>query len=563
MRLALVVLALALTTPVAHAEIAEAPRMLTSLDDARACLPLASGGLAVATGGGLVLVEGSTRTVLASLDGLPDTRVHALAESPSGLWVGTEGGAALVANGKVTRTVITPPVHAILARADSVWLGTWGDGVVRVDGTRVPGGGKQVAALIEDDRQIVAAFADGPVARTDYAASSGFVPLAPDRRAQALVVAGGALVIGGLEGVSRAGVNVSSVDARALAVADRLYVGTYGSGLLSAPLGSAVLRPEPGVPRWVRGVASRGHVRCAATTEGVYRNEGEGRVWSRVDLGPTLPSNDVTSLAVHGDDVVIGTFDRGAAIRHEGHVVPVTGLSADETVNAATWDGDTAWLGTAHGLVHVQNGRVVKRYGTAEGLPSATVRALLPVGGKLLVGTEEGAAWLEGEHLRPVAEMRKKTRAGITSPMHATWALAARADGTVLLGTSTGLYSTRDGVAFERASVATGELDDDWVTGLAVEGDAVYVGTYAHGVTKLIERTPTRLGGGYINANGLLVTQGTLHAATMDGLIDRGPDGWTPRPGRSTGRDVTALARVGDQLWVASRRGIAIALANR
>ena len=114
-----------------------------------------------------------------------------------------------------------------------------------------------------------------------------------------------------------------------------------------------------------------------------------------------------------------------------------------------------------------------------------------------------------------------------------------------------------------RARVGPGELDDDWVTALAVEGDAVCVGTYAHGVTKLIGRTPTRLGGGYINANGLLVTQGTLHAATMDGLIDRGPDGWNTRPGRSTGRNVTALAMVGDQLWVASRRGIAIALANR
>ena len=562
MRLSLFALALALTTPAARAEVVETPRMLTAVDDTRACLPLASGGLAVATGGGLVLVGAGSHTVLASLDGLPDTRVHALAETPAGLWVGTEGGAALVANGKVTRTVITPPVHAVLARADGVWLGTWGAGVVHVDGAPVSGPGRQVSALIDDGRGIVAAFADGPVARMEMLASQHLVSLGEPAHAQALASTGGVLVVGGLEGVSRGGVGISSVDARALAVADRLYVGTYGSGLLSAPLGSAAFRAEPGVPRWVRGVASRGAVRCAATTEGVYRSEGAG--WARVDLGPSLPSNDVTALAVHGDDVLVGTFDRGAAIRHDGHIVPVTGLAADETVNAAVWDGDTAWLGTAHGLVRVQDARVTHRYGTADGLPSATVRALLTVRGRLLVGTEEGAAWLEGEHLRPLAETRKRARAGIASPMHATWALATRADGTILLGTSTGLYATRDGATFERASVATGELDDDWVTALAVDGDAVYVGTYAHGVTRLSSsagRAPTRLGGGYINANGLVVSGGTLHAATMDGLFLRGPDGWVSRPDRTTGRDVTAIANVGDRLWVASRRGIA--LANR
>ena len=252
MRLALVVLALALTTPVAHAEIAEAPRMLTSLDDARACLPLASGGLAVATGGGLVLVEGSTRTVLASLDGLPDTRVHALAESPSGLWVGTEGGAALVANGKVTRTVIKPPVHAILARADGVWLGTWGDGVVRVDGARVPGGGKQVAALIEDDHEIVAAFcrrpgrADGLHRKLTILSTGARPPRAGARRRRWR-----ARHRWPRRGLARGRERVVGRCPRARGRGSPLRRHLRER----SPLGSAVLRPGPGVPRWVRGVA--------------------------------------------------------------------------------------------------------------------------------------------------------------------------------------------------------------------------------------------------------------------------------------------------------------------
>src|SRR5262249_19185154 len=78
-----------LVAPAAPADTSKA-RTLTALDDARACTPLASGGFAVATGGGLAILgaDGAVMT-LTSLDGLPDTRVHAVVESSDGLWAGT------------------------------------------------------------------------------------------------------------------------------------------------------------------------------------------------------------------------------------------------------------------------------------------------------------------------------------------------------------------------------------------------------------------------------------------------------------------------------------------
>jgi len=135
----------------------------------------------------------------------------------------------------------------------------------------------------------------------------------------------------------------------------------------------------------------------------------------------------------------------------------------------------------------------------------------------------------------------------------------------VYVGTASGLYRGTPGGAFERASLATGELRDDWVTALAVRGAEVLVGTYSGGITKLTF-TPrpraTHLGGGYVNPGGLTIDGTQLLASTMEGLFarplddDRATGQLVPRA--ATGRDVTGAARVGGALWVASRRGIAI-----
>jgi hypothetical protein len=155
--------------------------------------------------------------------------------------------------------------------------------------------------------------------------------------------------------------------------------------------------------------------------------------------------------------------------------------------------------------------------------------------------------------------------------MHATWALAKADDGTLYIGTASGLYHGKDGT-FQRASLATGELLDDWVTALAVRNAGgtteVFVGTYSAGVTRLdfdgSSRRPrvTHLGGGYVNPDGLSFRGTELLAATMDGLLARplGNDAatWHARRDVSVGRDVTAARYVGSALWVASRRGIAV-----
>jgi ligand-binding sensor domain-containing protein len=579
-----------------------AGRTLTALDDARACQPLAAGGFAVGTGGGLAVVgkDGSTRT-LTSIDGLPETRVHAVVEHGGGVWVGTEGGAAFVSldggTPRVTRTALTAPVHVVYAsRGGAIYLGTRGAGVFRLAGAdakpellRSSVKGTHATAIAEKDGVLYVAFADGPLARLTGDLLSG-VDRSPTHGQSLAVIGGGAggeLVLGDLEGLYRvdpAGVtSLASVDARGIASSGTtMLVATYGSGLMTGNTRGA-LRADPGAPKLTRSVTVSGTARCVATTEGVYVAEGTSAFHKVALGGPT--SNDVTAVAANGAGtrIAIGTFDSGASISEGGVLRRVHGLDRNETISGLAWQGERLWVATAHGVVRVDGDGTARRFTSHDGLPNSYTRAVhVLYTGRVLVGTDAGAAFVDGERVTPLLPFKKDEHVPIASPMHATWALASSADGTLYLGTAAGLYFGKDG-RFERASLASGDLEDDWVTALAVDGRDLYAGTYSKGVTLLRfdgesqndaaarKRTATHLGGGYVNTGGLLLAGGKLYAATMDQLLVRTTatgasstsSAWQAMPNAAPGRDVTAVRFVGtDEIWVASRRGIGIGAAR-
>ncbi len=583
----------------ANANAYAAKRTLTALDDARACQPLARGGFAVATGGGLAIVaKDGTSRALTSIDGLPETRVHAVVEQGNGVWVGTEAGAAYVAlDGaapRVTRTALTAPVHVVfVSGSGAIYLGTRGAGVFRLAAPdakpallRSSVSGTHASAIAERDGVVYVAYTDGPLAKVEGGILKG-VDRSPTH-GQSLAVIGSELVLGDLEGLYRvdgSGVtSIASVDARGIAAAGTsMLVATYGAGLMSGSTRGA-LRTDPVVPKLARSVSVRGDARCVATTDGVYVAEGASGAGSaaafhKVPLGgPT--SNDVTAVAANasGTRVAIGTFDSGASISEGGVLRRVHGLDRNETVSGLAWQGDRLWVATAHGLVRVDGDGTARRFTSHDGLPNSYTRAIHVLStGRVLVGTDAGAAFVEGERVTPLLPFKKDAAVPIASPMHATWALASAADGTLYLGTAAGLYFGKDG-RFERASLASGDLEDDWVTALAVDGRDVYAGTYSKGVTRLHfedqKHVATQLGGGYVNTGGLLVDGGELYAATMEHLLVRSPSDaeWRALPAAAPGRDVTAVRFVGSgsgsgsgsearEMWVASRRGIGIGIA--
>jgi ligand-binding sensor domain-containing protein len=151
----------------------------------------------------------------------------------------------------------------------------------------------------------------------------------------------------------------------------------------------------------------------------------------------------------------------------------------------------------------------------------------------------------------------------------AVWAVAEGADGALWLGTSKGVFRGRPGGRWQRFSVASGHLRDDWVTALAARGTKVLVGTYNGGVASLEPagdgsgfRASARCDG-WVNLGGLAFVGEALHVATMDGLLRCAADagaGCRPIAGAAPGRDVTAVAQGGGLLWVASRRGLGAVL---
>ncbi|HEU4730921.1 MAG TPA: hypothetical protein VFT22_23660, partial [Kofleriaceae bacterium] len=224
-------------------------------------------------------------------------------------------------------------------------------------------------------------------------------------------------------------------------------------------------------------------------------------------------------------------------------------------------------VATAEGIQVVDPaGTTVLRLGRGDGLPSRSVLALARLGdGRIVAGTSVGAAFVD-HGVRRVGPRGLGDR-----PIGNVWAIAETSAG-LWLGTTTGLYrgpatpwTSKDGsddaaaVAdrWQRLSIATGHLRDDWVTALATRGDVVWAGTYNGGVSRIDGDVATALGGGWVNPSGLRWDGDRLLAATMDGLLcgDGQTTTWTAAPGLP-GRDVTAALRAGKTLWVATRRGL-------
>jgi ligand-binding sensor domain-containing protein len=575
--------------------------IVTDVRDVRACLPLDGGAVLAGTGGGLLLVraDGTVRAPWTALDGLPETRVHALLREGERVWIGTEAG---LARGRlrdddlvVERTIAGNPVRAILRHEGALFAATWGGGIVRVDEKRsrfvaILSGETRFSALAAHQGTLFAGGASGLV-RVDEGKA---LPVAGSPGSiWTLASHGGLLWIGGLGGLAslaegRLGL-AHDADVRALLPAgDALLAGTLGQGVLEVRDGAVQPLPELAQAPLVQAAGAAGETRCVGGPDGLFVQRGAGARWEAIRV-PELASNDVSALARDGERLWIGSFDRGLSFLERGRVTRIRDTAIDDKVNGlaveARPEGARVWVATARGLSVLEpraGSPKVTRYGELDGLPAADVHAVVALSaGGVLAGTARGAVIVRDGQVTALGEKR-----GL--PPGAVWAVAEGAHGALLLGTSRGLLMgtaesrgvvdrgapPRDvsGVASDGGpppapwlllSMASGDLEDDWVTALASRGKTLYVGTYNAGVTAVTMDgdglASEQLGGGYVNFGGLLVRGRTLFAATMNGLLMRPATGegtWKSAPRAAPGRDVTALAPDGDRLWVASRRGL-------
>ena len=215
------------------------------------------------------------------------------------------------------------------------------------------------------------------------------------------------------------------------------------------------------------------------------------------------------------------------------------------------------WVGTSRGVFRVQGPRV-QRFGSEHGLRHEEIHAVLVLrGGGVLVGTGRGAAMIRGDQVSVLG-----VKQGL--PVASVWSAVEDSDGSLWLGTSRGLYRWSPRARrYQRLSVSSGHLKEDYITALALHRGVLYAVTYNSGVTRLRRDgegfQTTHLGGGWINFNGLRVQGSSLLACSMSGLRSLALTGrarWIHHPELAPGKDVTATATLDHRLWVASRRGL-------
>lgn len=471
--------------------------------------------LAATDAGLLVTPPGAAPRLLATCDGLPSNRVTAVAAAPDGGWlVGSLGGGVvrltLAPDGALRAADPLPglPVTRVTAVAvggGEVWVGTADEGLWRWrDGVA----DQPVRALRSDLVTALAAPEDGP-----------------------------------------------------------LYVGRGRRGLY------AVDR-ERGRAR--RVLADR-YVRTLALTDGTVRVDTPSavctlRVGARAarcgapapDGAPPVvagagPAPHVTALAVHQGALWVGTFAHGLWRFDGARWEPVDPTPAPGVLgyvnDLAVADG-VLWLASPNGAAR-HDGAGWRVLGAADGVPGGHVNAILPVGDAVWLATSGGVLRLD--HRGPT---RFGPAEGLPGPL--VYDLALDAEGRLLVGTNRGA-ARWTGRGFETWTHEAGELSDNWVNAVASWEDELWVGTYDAGVDvrdpagrwapALSDRAL------WVNPGGLFPLDGVLAVAALgDGLWARATDGawieWTT-PRLVPDPDVTAVAVYGGRLWVGTRAGLA------
>lgn len=562
----------------------------TNTDEVRVCAPLADGAL-VGTGGGLVRVDGkgAQKAVWTRRDGLPGTRIEAIVRDGDGWWIGTDAGGArvrLVGDAlTVDRSVASAAMHDVVRHGGALYAATAG-GVVKLGargkGTLVPwkGGARgprvRVAAVAWHAGSLWAGTAGGlyilrgarleSVALPDAHASVGVTSLFADGERLWIATTDG-LFVRDARGVRLVGgaelTHVTSVDGA-------IVVAGLGAGLEKVDRGRLVaLDGAPHGLALAHAVAEHDGAACAGGLDGLWIRPRAGAPWAEAPRHPGLPSNDISALAVDGKRLWVATFDRGLAVLERGTWRAIAHPDVDGRINALLVEpragkASRIWVATAAGLMTLDgaDGKDVARLTRRDGLPGRGVLSLARLrDGRIIAGTSTGAAIISDGRPIPVGP------AG--TDIGNVWAVAEDADGMLWLGTTTGVWrgpSTAEGkvdrgTAWKRMAVATGHLDDDWVMALAPAGRSVWVGGYKGGVVRFDLddlAQGTRLGGGWVNPGGLTWMGDTLYVSTQEGL--RAGDGqsttWTSVDDLP-GKDVTAVVRISDDVWVATRRGLA------
>ena len=297
-----------------------------------------------------------------------------------------------------------------------------------------------------------------------------------------------------------------------LAEGDRVVVGT--------DRGLAFVHAETG--RIVRTVGAGHRITALQRHEGalyVGTDRGVYRVRSGA-LELVEATGQVRALASLPDGLYAGTANRGsrrfAATTEAGGDSPgIVARSRRLRGHRLVWDfasdGEALWVVTPNGLEKFVGGRrqAAREIRAARAIVARGVRSIAVADGELVLGAVGGAWRYQRGHFRQAADTEGRVVQTI------------RCGEALTLGTGQGLTIVE---GESTVTLLEGGLPSNDLTGLARTAEGLWVGTFRHGLV-LIRRDGS-----------------TLHFDERHGLVDA---------------RINRLTTLGDDLWIATDRGVA------
>lgn len=263
-------------------------------------------------------------------------------------------------------------------------------------------------------------------------------------------------------------------------------------------------------------LARDGSLLLGTASGGVVRYQaGRWSVWPGAEA---MPQDQVIDLMEgHDGELWVGTHSNGVLrIASNGVITPFgidAGLPGNSVQKILQGADGTVWVATTSGLARYSGGRFMAQ-GAAQGLPPGQAFSLASgPDGRIYVGMEQGVWRQEGERFSPLA---------LDMPPSNVARMMVEADGTVWLGTITGLYRHSQRYGLERIGNANG-LPNEQISALWQDREnSLWVGTNG-GLLRLRDAPFTTFGmqDGLPNAyvrSVLADAKGTLWIATSDGL---------------------------------------------